>query len=725
MSEFTQQIQEFLSHPWQEDIENEFAAQIEKNKSNILSNSDAGKKYLKRLLDANKSMLIFSATDDFMDKLTEIIGEGTVASEPEDTFNSKPKEEQSKMKNEANKHNIKKTIKPLNESLEKLFQKDPDFILGRLDEFFFTHGTDHAINQWQNYKNMTLKESSAKDWIEFLENTNGTGEAQIKAAVDIIKLNGLDDYASQYLQLNEGIYNTDQYLNEEAPYNDDEHDNMRGHADSVGSGGYLVLRPASMNAAEAFLYTNELAFDYVMDYETKEIYIDNATIDEDSVIDMFQDNGVQINAKTYQASKPTKLKESTFAKGDTVYLKNKKPVTIIGKDSHDKNPKWLVRLPDGDSKFVKYGVDFFTKEDFEKQKQEKKANRPKTKRGVSDSIWERWQEQLAELKQEEKNIFNEQEYEAGQYQQEHGDSGLYKFEEDGKHNEYGIRLNKIQTAIEKIQKKMAKYSETQEVNENYLYFPTKDFCYLVQTDTSYSPYSGGTYTKMYFGSEENAKSFIENTKRGNLEYKGKVNPMKEAKTTMSKLDEFDSFQKKLNEDLGYTEEGLWETEEPKKKNINETVIVVPTLGKCEVEGDIHSGELIIHLKNSPNNPQKYTAAELTDWQNGLYRKIDTAIGNALKERIPNFNGLLHISKRKFLANTQDVNNSILKCSYWTEGADEEEIEQHHYHNAQGLLEDTEMLVSPSIGAHSTAEDASGGLFESLDEAINKVLNIKK
>lgn len=162
-----------------------------------------------------------------------------------------------------------------------------------------------------------------------------------------------------------------------------------------------------------------------------------------------------------------------------------------------------------------------------------KVKGPRQKRDMNTYIL-KWGEMLQDVRDEFANVMSDQELEVGEL------GSTDEFEASGRHNEYGDKLNKLEVKFNKILSKIQKYvpsyqasiydkttsymNESTNITENYLYFPTKTYKYLVQADTTFNPYSASTYPKMYFSSEETAKQYVENnTKKGDLQYKGKVN----------------------------------------------------------------------------------------------------------------------------------------------------------------------------------------------------------
>lgn len=99
--------------------------------------------------------------------------------------------------------------KSLNESKDVsdiLFDSDPEYILNRLDEFFYDCDNDVALHAWEEYK-MKLKSEGEEEgyfsWLQFLEDTNGNGQEEINMAVSIIKLNNLIPSLKSFLRITE------------------------------------------------------------------------------------------------------------------------------------------------------------------------------------------------------------------------------------------------------------------------------------------------------------------------------------------------------------------------------------------------------------------------------------------------------------------------------------------------------------------------------------------
>lgn len=74
-SVFADRFQDFLSKGWGRDVEKSFIQTIAKDKENILSNGEQGKEYLKNLYSKNKSLIVDSCTDEFVQELDRLSSE--------------------------------------------------------------------------------------------------------------------------------------------------------------------------------------------------------------------------------------------------------------------------------------------------------------------------------------------------------------------------------------------------------------------------------------------------------------------------------------------------------------------------------------------------------------------------------------------------------------------------------------------------------------------------
>lgn len=84
-----------------------------------------------------------------------------------------------------------------------------------------------------------------------------------------------------------------------------------------------------------------------------------------------------------------------------------------------------------------------------------------------------------------------------------------------------IKLNNLEKSLDKF----LILKETVNNNvifENYLYSPTKEYCYEVTADITFNPFNTNKDPKLYFCDESTAKNFVKSQKAGNCKYNGKV-----------------------------------------------------------------------------------------------------------------------------------------------------------------------------------------------------------
>jgi len=111
----------------------------------------------------------------------------------------------------------KKEIIESKEVFEKLFSSDPEFILGRLDEFFHDSENETAENDWENYKSKLGFDyaNGYSSWMDYLEENNSTGKNEINVALSIIKVNDLMPSLKRFLMIKESFKKNikENYLN--------------------------------------------------------------------------------------------------------------------------------------------------------------------------------------------------------------------------------------------------------------------------------------------------------------------------------------------------------------------------------------------------------------------------------------------------------------------------------------------------------------------------------
>ena len=157
----------------------------------------------------------------------------------------------------------------IKEGVEKLKNKDPEFILARLDEFFYTCSSERALSQWTKFKEgLFSKTDNAKDWLEYLENSNSDGKSEIDTAIQIANLNGMDSILEDFFQLKEAM----ESRNENYLYRAD-----NDHKFQVK----LFANVYGLNSGNTIYFTDEdTAKDYEYKNKNKCEYIGKTTLKE-------------------------------------------------------------------------------------------------------------------------------------------------------------------------------------------------------------------------------------------------------------------------------------------------------------------------------------------------------------------------------------------------------------------------------------------------------------
>jgi len=103
------------------------------------------------------------------------------------------------------------------DSISKTSQ--PEFILARLDEFFHTTHSSEALTQWEKFKQESFNDydlgnKTQNEWIDYLEESNSTGQHEINVGLLIAKRFNLYDELKSFLNVKDSLQE-DSFINME------------------------------------------------------------------------------------------------------------------------------------------------------------------------------------------------------------------------------------------------------------------------------------------------------------------------------------------------------------------------------------------------------------------------------------------------------------------------------------------------------------------------------